>query len=76
MSGIAWLSKLNIWQRLIEAIQELICLKGVLMIEIGIHLVDPITFMDDIKSAITLANTRMRMGRGHGGKRNDESVTI
>ena len=24
----------NIWQRLIEAIQELICLKGVLMIEI------------------------------------------
>ena len=36
----------NIWQRLIEAIQELICLKGVLLIEIGIHLVDPITFMD------------------------------
>ena len=54
----SWLFKLNIWQRLIEAIQELICLKGVLMIEIGIHLVDPITFMDDVKSAITLANTR------------------
>ena len=30
------------------AIQELICLKGVLMIEIGINLVDPITFMDDM----------------------------
>ncbi len=57
------LSKLNICQRLIEAIQELICLKGVLLIEIGIHLVDPITFMDDVKSAIILANTRMRMGR-------------
>ena len=26
--------ELNIWQRLIETIQELICLKGVLMIEI------------------------------------------
>ena len=64
MSCIAWLSKLNIWKRLIEAIQELICLKGVLMIEIGIHLVDPITFMDDVKSAITLvATARMRMGR-------------
>ena len=61
MSCIAWLSKLNIWKRLIEAIQELICLKGVLMIEIGIYLVDPITFMDDVKSAITLANTRMKM---------------
>ena len=46
MLCIAWLSKLNIWQRLIEAIQELICLKGVLLIEMGIHLVDPITFMD------------------------------
>ena len=46
MSCIAWLSTLYIWQRLIEAIQELICLKGVLLIEIGIHLVDPITFMD------------------------------
>ena len=65
----------NIWQRLIEAIQELICLKGVLLIEIGIHLVDPITFMD-VKSAIILANTRMRMGRsilntvsrGHGSR--------
>ena len=71
MLVIAWLSKLNIWQRLIEAIQELICLKGVLMIEIGIHLVDPIAFIDDVKSAITLANTR-----GHGGRRNDKSVTI
>ena len=45
--------KLSIWQRLIEAIQDLICLKGALMMEIGIHLVDPITFMDDVKSAIT-----------------------
>ena len=34
MSCIVWLSKLNIWKCLIEAIQELICLKGVLMIEI------------------------------------------
>ena len=34
MSCIAWLSKLNIWKRLIETTQELICLKGVLMIEI------------------------------------------
>ena len=76
MSCIAWLSTLYIWQRLIEAIQELICLKGVLLIEIGIHLVDPITFMDDVKSAITLANTRIRMGRpilntvsrGHGSR--------
>ena len=51
------------------------------MIEIGIHLVDPITFMDDVKSAITLANTHKRIGRfivsqGHGGGGNDESVTI
>lgn len=53
MSCIAWLSKLSIWQSLIEAIQELICLKGALMMEIGIHLVDPITFMDDVKSAIS-----------------------
>ena len=53
MSCIAWLSKLNICQRLIEAIQELIFLKGALLIEIGIHLVDLITFMDDVKSAIT-----------------------
>ena len=45
---IAWLSKLSIWQRLIEAIQELICLKEVLLIEIEIYLVDPITFMDDV----------------------------
>jgi hypothetical protein len=45
-----------------EDIQELICLKGVLLIEMGIHLVDPITFMD-VKSAITLANKRMRMER-------------
>ena len=73
---VSLLSKLNIWQSLIEAIQELICLKGVLLIEMGIHLVDPITFMDDVKSAITLANTRMRMGRfilntvsrGHGNR--------
>ena len=52
MSCIEWLFKLNIWQRLIEAIQELICLKGVLMIEIGIHLVDPIIFMDDERNNI------------------------
>jgi hypothetical protein len=63
MSCIAWLSKLSIWQRLIEAIQELICLKGALLIEIVIYLVDPIAFMDDVKSAITFENTRMRMGR-------------
>ena len=42
MSCIAWLSKLSLWQRLIETIQELICLKGVLLIEMGIHLVGPI----------------------------------
>ncbi len=45
-----------------EDIQELIFLKGVLLIEMRIHLVDPITFMD-VKSAMTLENTRMRMGR-------------
>ncbi len=45
-----------------EDIQELICLKGVWLIEMGVHLVDPITFMD-VKSAITLANKRMKMER-------------
>ncbi len=54
-----------------EDIQELICLKGVLLIEIGIYLVDPITFMD-VKSAIKLANKRMRIlntvSRGHGSR--------
>ena len=48
---------------MIEVIQKLICLKGVLMIEIGFHLVDPITFMDEVKSAITLANTRWKLNR-------------
>ena len=57
MLCIACLFNLNVWQRLIEAIQELICLKGVLLNEMGIHLVDPITFMDDVKSATTLSNT-------------------
>jgi hypothetical protein len=45
-----------------EDIQELICLKGVLLIEMGIHLVDPITFMDVVKSAMTFENTRMDEG--------------
>ncbi len=83
MACIAWLSKLSIWQSLIEAIQELICLKGALMMEIGIHPVDPITFMDDVKSAITWRehtyDDRMidRVTRTWGGRRSDdESVTI
>ncbi len=41
-----------------EDIQELICLKEVFLIEMGINLVDPITFMDQ-KSAIKFENTRM-----------------
>ncbi len=42
-----------------EAIQELICLKGVLLIEIGIHPVDSITF-ENTRMAEDILNTVSR----------------
>ena len=49
-----------------EDIQELICLKGVLLIEMGIHLVDPITFMDVwLRMERAILNT---VSRGHSNR--------
>ncbi len=47
-------------------IQELICLKGVLLIEMGIHLIDPITIMDVwLRMERSILNT---VSRGYGSR--------